>query len=238
MPAGAFGDSLSGLSLAGGIAAALAKKARTGEGTVVDGSLLATAMWSMQMATVGTAVAMASGGASPAPASVLQNPLVRAYQTADERWLMLCMLQPDRYFEGLVRAVGRGDMMDDPRFATPEARREHTETIVEELAKTFGAMRLEEARAKLDTQSGQWDVVQRPLELLEDRQAEANRFVQRVDYGEGRSLPMFTTPLQFDRTAPELAPAPEFTADTEAVLRSIGMSDEEILEAKIAGAVV
>src|SRR5947207_1125961 len=49
MPAGAFGDSLSGMALAGGIAAALARKAKTGEGSLVDGSLLGTAMWSMQM---------------------------------------------------------------------------------------------------------------------------------------------------------------------------------------------
>ena len=56
MPSGAFGDSLSGMALAGGIAAALAQKEKTGEGALVDGSLLGTAMWAMQMATIGAAV--------------------------------------------------------------------------------------------------------------------------------------------------------------------------------------
>src|SRR5262249_30302454 len=44
MPAGAFGDATSGMALAGGVAAALVKKARTGEGSVVEGALLPTAM--------------------------------------------------------------------------------------------------------------------------------------------------------------------------------------------------
>ena len=39
-PGGAFGDSLSGMALAGGIAAALVRRARTGEGAVVDVALL------------------------------------------------------------------------------------------------------------------------------------------------------------------------------------------------------
>jgi crotonobetainyl-CoA:carnitine CoA-transferase CaiB-like acyl-CoA transferase len=56
MPAGAFGDSLSGAALAGGICAALLKRERTGEGSLVDVSLLGTAAWCMQMSSVGAAV--------------------------------------------------------------------------------------------------------------------------------------------------------------------------------------
>ena len=62
MPSGAFGDSLSGMALAGGIAGALVKRARTGEGSIVDASLLNTAMWCMQMAIVGFGLALVAGG--------------------------------------------------------------------------------------------------------------------------------------------------------------------------------
>ena len=41
--------------LAGGIAAALLRRARTGEGAIVDVALLGTAMWSLQMSIVGAA---------------------------------------------------------------------------------------------------------------------------------------------------------------------------------------
>lgn len=254
MPAGAFGDSISGMALAGGIAAALVKKERTGEGSIVDVSLLGAAMWSMQMASVGAAVMMAS---SPEMAEKIENPpqppripegtlsrppvfnpLVNTYETSDHRWVALCMLQPDVYFEGLVRALGRDDMVDDPRFATPEARREHSAEIVEELERTFAALTLEEARAALSSQRGQWDVVNRAVDLLRDPQAHANGFVQEVAYPGDRTLPMFTTPVQFDRTPPQLVPAPEFGGDTDEILAGIGFDEEASLQAKISGAVI
>jgi crotonobetainyl-CoA:carnitine CoA-transferase CaiB-like acyl-CoA transferase len=99
-------------------------------------------------------------------------------------------------------------------------------------------MTLDQARAALASQEGQWDVVNRAVDLLDDPQALAHGFVQQVDYGAGRTLPMFTSPVQFDRAPPELVPAPEFAGDTDEVLASIGMDGEAILQAKIAGAVI
>ncbi len=241
MPAGAFGDSISGLSLAGGVAAAVARKIATGKGSTVDGSLLGTAAWAMQMATVGGAVAQsaaATGSAQAASPPTIANPLVNTYQTADDRWVALCMLQPDVYFEGLVRAIGRDDMVSDERFATPEARRANGQAIVDELEKAFAALSFEQALAALRSQRGQWDVVNRPQDLLEDPQAIANRMVQHVRYPGDRSLPIFTSPVHFDRTPPELSPAPEFGVDTDEILAAVGMSEDEILEAKISGAVI
>jgi crotonobetainyl-CoA:carnitine CoA-transferase CaiB-like acyl-CoA transferase len=75
------------------------------------------------------------------------------------------------------------------------------------------------------------------VEVFDDPQAQANGFVQYVDYGDGRVLPLVASPVQFDRTAPELVPAPEFGADTDEVLASIGMDEEAIIGAKISGAV-
>jgi crotonobetainyl-CoA:carnitine CoA-transferase CaiB-like acyl-CoA transferase len=235
MPAGAFGDSLSGISLAGGIAAALVKKARTGEGSVVDGSLLGTAMWCMQMGIVGSAVA---GPAPLTPSGRVFNPLVNNYRTADDRWVALCMLQPDLYYEGLCRAIGRDDMVTDARFATPADRAAHVEDIIAELEKTFVAKPLSEWRAALSTQKGQWDVVNRANDLLDDPQAVVNGFVQKVDYGGGRELPIVASPVQFDRVPPALTPAPGFGADTDDVLLSLGMDWDAIIEAKASGAVV
>ena len=54
MPAPAFGDSQTGFALASGVVAALLKRERTGEGTVVDTALLATGMWAMQTAITGS----------------------------------------------------------------------------------------------------------------------------------------------------------------------------------------
>jgi crotonobetainyl-CoA:carnitine CoA-transferase CaiB-like acyl-CoA transferase len=58
-----------------------------------------------------------------------------------------------------------------------------------------------------------------------------------VSYGE-LELPLVAAPAQFDRTPPRIGRAPEFGADTEAVLADLGMDMDEIIEAKISGAVV
>ena len=244
-PAGAFGDSLSGMALAGGVAAALFRRARTGEGAVVDVALLATAMWCLQMPIVGAAVMMAQPPpADDAPASSSRsvnpqifNPLVNNYRTADGRWLSLCMLQRDRYWEEVLVAIGRDDLRDDPRFSTPEALSAHNDDAIAELEQTFGAMSIDQARAALGSQSGQWDVMQNVLELPTDPQAIANGFVQTVEYEGSVRLPLVASPAQFDRTSIPLGRAPEFGAHTDEVLSQLGLDADEVMQARIDGAV-
>jgi crotonobetainyl-CoA:carnitine CoA-transferase CaiB-like acyl-CoA transferase len=243
MPSGAFGDSLSGMALAGGIAGALVRRARTGQGAVVDVALLGTAMWSMQMGIVGMSVAgfgvpEADTSVEPPKAPMVLNPLVGNYRTADGRWLALCMLQFDLYWRGVLEVVGRPDLIEDPRFADDEARPQHYADLVDELEKAFATRTLAEWRVELAKQPGQWDVVQHITELPHDPQARANGFVQDVTYPSGATLPLIASPVQFDRAAPVLRPAPEFAADTDEVLEALGMDQEQILEAKISGGVV
>jgi crotonobetainyl-CoA:carnitine CoA-transferase CaiB-like acyl-CoA transferase len=240
MPAGAFGDSISGMALAGGVAAAIARKALTGETSLVDGSLLGTAMWAMQMGIVGAVVASAAPPDQAATASAprVANPLVNNYRTSDGRWVALCMLQPDLYWEGLCQVIGRSDMLEDPRFAGPQERAVRTDEITSELEKTFAAKPLDHWLEVLPRQRGQWDLVKLVSEVSQDRQAVANGFIQDVEYPGGRKLPIVANPIQFDRTPPELEPAPEFGADTDAVLSTLGYDEQAILDAKISGAVV
>ena len=181
MPAGAFGDSISGMALAGGIAAAVAGRALTGETSVVDGSLLGTAMWAMQMGIVGAAVAGGASSASAAgPVMSVANPLVSNYRTSDNRWVALCMLQPDLYWEGVCQVIEREDMLADPRFATPADRSANGAAIVEELDKTFATKPLSHWLEALARQKGQWDVVRLVSEVGQDPQAVTNGFITGV----------------------------------------------------------
>jgi crotonobetainyl-CoA:carnitine CoA-transferase CaiB-like acyl-CoA transferase len=237
MPAGAFGDATSGMALAGGVAAALVKKFRTGEGSVVEGSLLGTAMWAMQMWITGTRAA----GIDEMPRMTRQQPfnvLVNTYLTADDRWIALCMLQADRYWAGFCEAIGRRDLVDDERFTDAKARAENAQACVAELDATFRSQPLGHWTARLATQDGQWDVLKKPSEVLDDPQVVANTFAHRVEYPGGHELSLVQSPVQFDRRPGTVRPAPEFGGDTDAVLEAMGWDTERILEAKINGAVV
>ena len=148
------------------------------------------------------------------------------------------MLQSSLYWEGFCQAIGRDDLAEDPRFADDALRSENVEACVEELDRTFLSQPLQVWKDRLATQEGQWDVVNKVSEVLDDVQVIANRFAQRIDYGNGHSLSLIASPIQFDRTPPTLSPAPGFAADTDAVLGALGWDMEAILEAKISGAVV
>ena len=169
----------------------------------------------------------------------MANPLVNNYQTSDDRWVALCMLQPDVYWEGVCEVIGREDMLDDPRFATPADRSANGAAIVEELDKTFATKPLSHWLEALARQKGQWDVVRLVSRGGSGPSGSYQRF-HPARHLLGRPVSSYRgQPVQFDRAAPpELRPAPEFAEDTDEVLGSVGMDEEAIMQAKISGAVV
>src|SRR6476620_6537748 len=148
-PGPAYGDTISGTNLAGGIAAALLKRERTGEPSVVDVSLLGSGLWSM-----GHTVALTSHlnqlmvqpppGVHGSPI----NPLVGVYPTADDRYISFVMMQPTKFWADVCRHMDLEDLVDDPRFATVESIAENTQAAVEILREAMAKRTLPE-RSKL-----------------------------------------------------------------------------------------
>ena len=71
------------------------------------------------------------------PRSRAGNPLWNHYECQDGKWLSLGMLQPDRYWADLARALGRPELAVDERFADMRARSQHAEECVAILDETF-----------------------------------------------------------------------------------------------------
>jgi len=235
-PGAAFGDTISASMLAGGIAAAIAQRAMTGHASVVDVSLLSSAMWSMQRGI--TQSTYENVQRFPRPKGTLpHNPLVNLYRTRDGRFLSLCMLQQDRYWVKFCEVVGRPELGHDPRFADAKIRRANMAACVEELNAIFLAKDLAEWREVLSRQDGQWDVVQHVGELKDDRQVQANRYMQTVEHEDGSTLQMVSIPMQFDGNALPAKPAPKLGADSETILADLGYDEEKVLALKVAGVV-
>ena len=237
----AFGDSIGGLTIAGGIAAALFKRERTGKPSVVDISLLGTAMWNIS-ADVTMAKALAAIGLDKGmpkmDRKMTPNPIVNAYQTQDKRWLMLIMLQSDRNWPDLCRHLDREDLIEDPRFATSELRAENKGECVDVLDEIFGSRTLEEWKTALATTDGVWAPIQNPGELYEDPQVLANGYLPEVTLGNGETCQLVNNPVQFDEQVAALSHAPEHGQDTESVLLDLGLEWEEIAKHKEAGAIL
>lgn len=236
LPGPAVGDIQAGLNLAGGICGALYHRERTGEGAVVDASLLSAGLWAMQSSIAGSYVTdrdQLVKGDRRRPG----NPLANVYRTADGRFVFLAMLEADRYWPGFCRAVGRPEWIDDPQFATASCRRKNIERCVALLDKLFAEQPLEHWKTVLDSQEGQWSVVQSPRETLSDQQAWDNGFFTMVNYDNGARLPLVPAPVQFDEAAGDLRPAPGHGEHTDDLLRACGYDDETIMNLKIGGAI-
>ncbi|MFC4944275.1 CaiB/BaiF CoA transferase family protein [Pseudonocardia sp. GCM10023141] len=236
MPGPAFGDIQGGMMLAGGVGTALGHRDRTGEPTVVDISLLATGMWAMAPAIVGTQLT----GAAELPKRTRSDPnnaLANIYRTADGRYIALSILQSDRYWAGFCTALGHPELIDDARFADRAARAAHPEETLQVLDEIFGARPLAEWCERLAGQEGQWDVVNTAGDVARDRQAIANGYVQPVVHPSGAEFSLVSSPIQFDADPPALSAAPELGASTEELLLATGRDWEQIIALKELGAV-
>jgi crotonobetainyl-CoA:carnitine CoA-transferase CaiB-like acyl-CoA transferase len=235
-PGAAFGDCTSAAMLAGAVAAAIAQRLMTGRASVVDVSLLAASMWVMQRGITQATIEGIDRLPRPTRTGVT-NPLVNQYRTRDGRFLALCMLQGQRYWPRFCEIAGCPELLADPRFDTAGARAKNIAACVAELDVVFSRRTLAEWRELLGKQDGQWDVVQHVGELKDDGQVKANGFMQRVDYGDGRSLDMVSVPMQFDGAPLPTRPAPDLGAHSEEVLTALGYDEQQILDLKIAGVV-
>jgi crotonobetainyl-CoA:carnitine CoA-transferase CaiB-like acyl-CoA transferase len=232
---GALGDRTGAMALAFAMSAALLKAERTGKGSVVDVSLLATAMW-----TISSDVLAAIAGDRPrAPRgrAASPNPLIGPYRTKDGRHIQLNFLQPDRYWPDFCRLIGRDDLIQDPRFIDMSARRENREECVRLLEAEFALRPFSEWKNLLNQIDAPWAPVQAVEELLDDPQVHANGYVGEVSLDDGTTYRLPAVPVQFDEQPPPLRRAPESGEHTEQVLLELGYEWEDIVSFKEAGAI-
>ena len=232
----ALGDLTSGGFLAGGIAAALVRRGRTGEGAVVDVSLLSSGIWAFAPGVVASTLYDIDG--IPRKRHKDQpNPLVGAYRTADGREVYLAGVQTDGRFENFCTVIGRRDLLDDPRFATGADRLAHAAVLIGIFDETFAQHDLEHWRALLPDLQTPWTIVQTAHEAALDTQVVANGYLTPVDGGPV-AYALAASPAQFDERAPTLTPAPGHGEHTEEVLLALGKTWDEILELKVSGAIL
>ena len=235
MQRAAFGDSTGALAIAGGIAAALFHRERTGEGLEVDVSLLGNAVWVLAPDIV---AAMAYGFELPRAGEMpgVPNALVNTYPCADGRQLVLMMLQHDRYWPIFCKAVRREDWLADPRFNPDPVRAQNQADLVAELKAMFAGQPRGHWAALLNESECIWGPVQSPLEVVEDRQVVANHYILDVERAGAESVRVSASPVQFNGEPPEVRNgAPDVGADTEAVLLEMGCSWEDLAGWKEAG---
>lgn len=238
-PGGAYGDSMGGMTIAGGIAAALFARERTGEPSVVDISLMSVGAWAFALSLNN---AMLSGEEMPpapldSPMNLRVNPTMGTFRTSDDRWINFTMLQPGRYFADVCRHLDLEHLIDDDRFNTAEKLMANSLEAGKYVADVIASKPFSYWTEHLKTMEGQWAPVQSPLEIAADPQMEANGYILPVTDVEGNERRLVANPVQFDERPPVLTRAPQFAEHTDDLLRELGKSQDEMIQLKIDGAV-
>ncbi|MGZ4760401.1 MAG: CaiB/BaiF CoA transferase family protein, partial [Acidimicrobiales bacterium] len=232
----AFGDLAGGMAIAGGIAAALFQRERTGTGPTIDVSLLGLAMWVLSPDVV------ASGlyGGDPMPKFDRKrspNPLVGMYKTKDGRFVTFMLLQSDRYWPEFCEHIGRPDLIADERFADAGARFTNCSELITLLDEIFAGRTYAEWCEALQTMTGVWAPVQMASEMVDDPQVQANGYLSRVVQN-GNEYDLVANPVQMNETPDVLGPAPEHGQHTEEILLELGVDWDEIAKGKESGAIL
>lgn len=230
----AFGDLAGGMSIAGGIAAALFQRERTGVAPTVDVSLLGLAMWVLSP----DVVACGLYGEDPMPKFDhygSPNPIVGFYKTKDGRFVSLMMLQGDRFWPDFCEHIGRPDLITDERFRDGAARFANHRECIELIDEVFATRTLAEWKEAFQTLEGVWAPVQMASEMVDDPQVRANGYLQTVSRGGGEDYDLVASPVQLDETPVPLGPAPEHGQHTEEILLELGLEWDEIAAGKDSG---
>jgi len=172
MLGGGVGDHVTAITLVSGIAAALFDRTRTGRGRLVHTSLLRAGLYANSW-TLG--VHLRFGRVESARhREDSRTPLINPYRTGDGRGLWLLGLEADRHWPNIVRAIGREDLFDDPRFATATSRKENGGEIVAMLDEVFARYTRDELTKIFDEHDVWWAPINTIADALEDPQVLLN----------------------------------------------------------------
>ena len=219
-----MGDHPSATGLYAAIVTALYRREKTGQGGLVQSSLLQNGLWANGCA-VQTRLFGDQVPHRPTRAQA-PNALANHYRSSDNRWFIMALYNEQRQLRGFLSAIGRENLADDPRFATDATRKKNAAALVGVLDEVFATRTLAEWRTILDGVGVTFGIVGKVDEVLDDAQmVHAGALVAFAD-GQGLTV---AAPFHVEGTT-KVAPrrAPDIGQHNDAVLAEAGYSADAI----------
>jgi crotonobetainyl-CoA:carnitine CoA-transferase CaiB-like acyl-CoA transferase len=224
-PVAGSGDNATAVGLYSAIVTALYRRERTGEGAHVTTSLLAEGVWSASVSIQAALCEAKFFGLHDRkhPANAAMN----VYRTKDDTWFVL-LITPDKV-AAVAKAIGRPDLLTDPRFSDPAkltANMAELSTILDDI---FSAESMDHWYKIFKGVHVTFGAVRGPQEVINDPQLRANDIIVPLAGAGDKLTSTISSPLQVYGVAKVPAKrAPNIGEHNEEVLRQLGFDATEI----------
>ncbi len=232
-PVAGSGDNATAVGLYSAIVTALYRRQRTGKGAHVSTSLLAQGVWAASVSIQGALADAKFYGLHDRKNP--SNAAMNVYQAADGTWFVLIIMSDK--LAAVAQAIGRPDLVTDPRFADPAKLMANMPQLSAILDGVFGAQPMAHWHQVFSGIHVTFGVVRGPQEVIADPQLRANDIVVPLEGAGGKVTSTISSPIQvhgFPKAPARRGPA--LGEHNEQVLQELGFTQAEVLDLHANGA--
>src|SRR6201985_2480467 len=181
-PVAGSGDNATAVGIYSAVVTALYRRERTGKGSYVTTSLLAEGVWS---ASVSIQAALCDAKFfAPHDRKNPANAALNVYRASDGTWFVL-IIEPSK-FKAVAQAIGREDLLTDPRFTAPKKLAENRPQLTAILDEVFGTQPMSHWYEVFSGLHVTFGAVRGPEEVINDPQLRANDIVVPLEGAGGK----------------------------------------------------